>query len=663
MEEGSLLQEALQQSKEQHYHQEVGDDNNHHTTTNTLLLDVYLLPKISTTARTTKPNKKKGDDSEQRLGVIQHLLDLAKLAAKCNQFIGSQGYPWHFGGDGPVFGIFCSSGGSDSSSTDGSGRGGEYIATSNHNERKRSKIPHLRAYCRYGPSVRDEWMAIRCMVEMTKFFSNNSNEDDNYDIAVSCWDVDDGQVILIQTADVLPDWLDEDPTDKHRYACWLRQGRFQLLRQRHMTLQQALNKLQNQTDAETQQSSHPQIQNALQQWLERIIYNNDNKNNTLWQRTPLVVPRTIATMIRNRPDLIHAAIQAFCDNIDLPPPDLSTHEDWVWTVAHRGLSRTNYAMARTMVSSEWEQPGFVPPTVGVEVKRYQRKCAMDATPHLQHAVALGVRLVAGVAFLTTANQEPSTKRHKDVSFVEQRITHWCRLDQDCQHPNTSKQMLSSWILESFQQGPNHAVHDLQHVLKCPVFPEEAGRSLTLRTNPETSIRQQVINAQKQNFDEDEEFAMPLADQVDDEGWLSLEDGRFVGDNNNDLDQLLSRFQNFMVQPSDVQGVVSSSLKSSEPTLTTTKKEQMEIRPRIFMNILHAVLKDETISFPSASIDPFFYQEDYDLMENVAEEYDDDEQEETNENVREMKGLMVSMLPHVGDFSYLIILLTLTNVSI
>jgi len=224
-------------------------------------------------------------------------------------------------------------------------------------------------------------------------------------------------------------------------------------------------------------------------------------------------------------------------------------------------------------------------------------------------------------------------------------------------------MLSSWIFESFQQGPNHAVHDLQHVLKCPVFPEETGRSLTLRTNPETSIRQQVMKAQKQNFDEDEEFAMPLSDQVDDEGWLSLEDGRFIGDNNNDLDQLLSRFQNFMVQPSDVQGVVSSSLKSSEPTLTTTKREQMEIRPRIFMNILHAVLKDETISFPSASIDPFFYQEDYDLMENVAEEYDDDEQEETNENVREMKGLMVSMLPHVGDFSYLIILLTRTNVSI
>ena len=38
-----------------------------------------------------------------------------------------------------------------------------------------------------------------------------------------------------------------------------------------------------------------------------------------------------------------------------------------------------------------------------------------------------------------------------------------------------------------------------------------------------------------------------------------------------------------------------------------------------MNILHSILKGKDLSFPS--VDPYFYQEDYDLMEDDAEEND------------------------------------------
>lgn len=535
MEEGSLLEKALQKERQE------SDDPSNYGDKNAVLLDVYSL--------------------KTDLNHVQHLLSLAELAGRCNGFLQSQSYQWHYGGDGPVFGIHGSDG-----------------------------IPHLRAYCRYGPNVSDEYMAIDFMLQMSSTFVKE-------EIAISCWDVDDGQVVLIQTSEVLPEWIDEDPTDNHRYACWIHQGRIQLFQHPHISLQNALSEMQKQKDGS---SSHGSIQNALEKWLE---YN--RKHALAMQRTPLVVPRKIAHLIRNRPDLVHAAIQEFCDNIDLPPPDLSQHEDWVWTT-HK-MSRTNYAMARTMVSSEWTTPELLP-SVGVEVKRYKRQCAMESMPHLKYAVQLGVRLVAGIEFLSESKFQSSS--------LDKRVAHWCRLDKECE--GGTKQS-SSWILESYQQGPNHSSYNLEKVLKCPVVAEEA-KNLTLHSYPDVSVKQQILNAQK-GVDLDEDFPMPLPDQVDEESWLVLEGGETVQGNN--LDTMLSSFQNFMVQPSGVEGVSSSQ----------SPKVRREIRPRVFMNILHAVLRGEELSFPSK--DPFFYQEDYDMMDSNE---DDDE----SDNLQEMKGLMVSV---------------------
>lgn len=544
MEEGSLLEQALKSSPQAPLGLET------ESTKNVLILDLY-------------PLRSEHDR-------IQRLLRLAKLANTCNTFLQSKNdFHWHYGGDGPVFGVHVGEEG----------------------------IPHLRAYCRYGPSVADEWMAIEHMLTLSQELDE--------DVAISCWDAEDGQVILIQTAEVLPDWLDQDPTDTHHYACWIRKGKVQLLRQSHASLSAALEFLRTQ-DPNTK-SSHPKVQDLLQLSLSR------NQEHALAkQRTPLVVPRQVASVFRNRPDLVHAAIQAFCDHIEDLPPDLIDYSDWVWTMA--SLSRTNYAMLRTMVSSEWKTAEFVPPT-GVEVKRYKRQCTTDATPHVQHAVQLGVRIVAGLEFLS--------KTKWDTMSTDKRIAYWSRIGEQCQ-VDGSKSQGPSWILQSYQQGPNHAQHDLTDILKCPVFPEEAA-NLTLRSHPEASIKQQLLNAQKIE-DADEDFPMPLADQVDDESWLTINNGDGDGDGvdgTNDLDTILSRFQNFMVQPSEVEGVAA--------TAAPIPKSRRDIRPRVFMNILHSVLKGDQLSFPQSE-DPFFYKEDYDLME----------ESEDIEASSEMRGLMDAM---------------------
>lgn len=532
MEEGSLLQHVLQrQSQEDVSATEAGEQN-------VIILDIFSL----------------------KLGLdhVPNLLSLAELANQCNELLQSRNYAWHCGGDGPVFGTRVGNDG----------------------------IPHLRAYCTYGPNVQDEWTVIDFMFQLS--------EEIDYDFAISCWDVDDGQVILIQTAEVLPEWLDDDSSDNHRYACFVRKGKIQLLQKPNISLPDAIKTLQSQSKNAT--SSHPRIQNRMMQWLEI------NRQHTHSQAAPFVVPRKVAMIMRQRPDLVHAAIQAFCKNIEEIPPSISNHEDWVWTTHE--LNRTNYAMARTMVSKEWKSSEYLP-RVPIEVKRYKRQCAMESTPHLKYAVQLGVRLVVGFEYLAKSKLVPP-------SIVE-RVAHWCRLEQDCTHSDQG-----SWILESFKQGPNHSIHDLSYILKCPVFPEER-EFPTHWTNSNISLQQQLVIAQK-DVDEEEDFPMPLSNDVGDESWLVLEGGDGVS-GNKDLDAMLSKFQDFMVQPAGPEGVSSS-----------TADTNLKVRPHIFMNILHSVLKGESLTFPRS--DPYFYDEDYDLMEEDSDE---------NKPGGAMKGIMVRYL--------------------
>jgi hypothetical protein len=524
MEEGSLLREALQ-------HQQNPQDLDK----SSILLDVYSL--------------------RSDLDHASLLLHLAELAGICNQFIASQGYSWHTGGDGPVFGVHV---------TDG--------------------VAHLRAVCRYGVCVMDEWMAVDMLLELSKT---------RMDIVVSCWDFQDGQVILIQTAHVLPEWVDQDPSDTHRFACWLQQGRIQLFRKSHVTIQQALEMLSKKDE----DYSIPVIQQSLQAWLTSI-----RSQARLTHRTPIVLPRKVAYLIRQRPDLIHAAIQAFGQHMDEPAPNLMEQEDWVWTTCT--TSRTNYAMIRTMVSPEWETPERLP-RLPMETKRFQKQCVNEVTPHVRHALELGVRIVVGFEFLRQSPSQPPVS-------MEQRMANWSRLDRHCCGGKEGE----DWILQAFQRGPNYASHNLDHLLKCPVFPEEEADFLTLRSHPDTSLKQQILQAEKGT--DDEEFLLPRPEHVDDESWMDVEGNR----SEDDLDGMLSKFQSFLVQPSGPEGVESSS-PSHQPTI------KLEIRPRVVLNLLHAVLKGQEIVFPTK--DPFFFQEDYDLMD------DDGDNEDSG-----MKDIMVSL---------------------
>jgi hypothetical protein len=125
-----------------------------------------------------------------------------------------------------------------------------------------------------------------------------------------------------------------------------------------------------------------------------------------------------------------------------------------------------------------------------------------------------------------------------------------------------------------------------------------------------------------------------------------------------LDTTLSKFQNFMVQPSGAQGVDPTTTTTTTTTDTDTKQQKvvLEIQPRIVLNILHAVLKGDDLTFPRnsgpgnrhdpTSGDPYFYPSDYDHVLNDDDDNDDDDDngddylEGGHHQQSEMKELMV-----------------------
>jgi hypothetical protein len=206
-------------------------------------------------------------------------------------------------------------------------------------------------------------------------------------------------------------------------------------------------------------------------------------------------------------------------------------------------------------------------------------------------------------------------KKKTTTSIDERMVFWSRIERESYG--------TSSVLENYQSGPNNSIYDLSHVLKCRVFPEEVDYE-------EKSLREQIRQGLKtysiRNLP-DENFTTPRFDQVDGEDWMELKKSdeknpNGVLDTTEDLDVLLRRFQTFMNQSSDVEGIASQKNKSNRES-GINEDEPIVIRPRIFLNIMHAIFKGEKLEFPAS--DPYFYQEDYDLMESDGEDDNEDEE--------------------------------------
>jgi hypothetical protein len=574
MEEGSLLQEALNRENELE---------------NSLIVDVFCLAKI---------NQQPPTESSS----IATLLTLAETAVALNEFLQAKNYPWLSGGDGPVFGATIADG-----------------------------IPCVRAVCRYGVSVADEWTLIRYMLQFTAGRS---------DLAVECWDIDDGHVLLIQAAEVLPLWVDQIGPEQCRRRCWIRNGKVHVIApvsaapassEDSLSLKYALILLHEESSLITQSDL---INQVIQETCRRI------ETAGQWHQTALAVPRSVAWLVQRRPDLVAAACHAFLQNASkksLPKQHESllagTCEDWVWTIATMG--RTHYSILRTMVAPPvWITDDAIPTVYqSIEVRRLKRVSAAQVTPHLRYGLQVGVRLVAGLDYLLQqqASKVPTTIPAA-LSLAERRILYWSRMDTECRPLESGSGGGGNWLREAWEAGPNQSRYNIDSILNCPVFDEEVNECATPISRPQESVsvylRKELV---KMNHPE-RDFFMPRIEEVDSEDWMTMPSEEemakaaapvpfqsrseaakpAVPKDDKALDEVLESFQSFMTSKSGVEGI--SSRVDDEP-----ERRPIQINPTVFLNMMHTVLQAKSadeIDFVPASEqqDPFFSQEDYEMME-------------------------------------------------
>jgi hypothetical protein len=698
MEEGSLLQQVLEdvQSRRDRQAHEISS----FWTDNVLLIDVFCC--CSKANNTKEDGNERVDDDDESLSLRWSLLQrLAQLAHELNDYIQRYRYPWHVGGDGLVFGIHTT-----------------------------DSIPHLRGACSYGANVQDEWMAIAMMKRWSAQKPTITNDKDTYDdVALQFWDVQDGHVLLIQTADVLPEWVDRIGPQACRYRCWMIQGQVVLVapddsntstfasatNSKKLSLSTAFQVLSQWCcrNSEASKASSPSgqveqhvtcpraVNEALQQYLhpsdqdlEQAIISSSSPSTTMESvgdlsssttttipasatftsvtasmaslafashrhRTAAILPRSMASFFKQRPDLINSMVIMFQQlaesNISLTNNTKTWKtqpgEDWVWTTMP--MSKTNYAMLRTIETPMWQAVDddgsnrIPPPYQTTQTQQWQQRLGTPEFRHVQHALQLGIRLAATVDYVLHLNEKQQQQQSRQTvssstpsmtpNVTERRIQqHWMRIHRECSGRDNN---YNDWRNED---------HILEVMRNCPVYDPElllvssdatGGNETTLNpcplTRPGVSLAMQIATALElfttaTPEPSKEDFEVPSPEDVDDEeGWmvLSEKDGRDLEEayRQQSFTSPFAVFHHQRQQPQQ-SSCTNDNTKPTQSGSGSTDQQQLDdmlnsfqsfmtkpsevegvdtrpvsqepieetgkivIQPRVFLNLLHAVLQ-------------------------------------------------------------------------
>jgi hypothetical protein len=566
MEEGSLVQEALHTIQQSR--------ENGGSLRNRLIVDLFLI--------------------QEDLDRIQSFQTLVSLCSSVNDSFAAltQNYPWFSGGDVPLFGVQV---------TDG--------------------VPHLRGSCSYGPSVSDEWAMIGAVMEISRHKLNT--------VMIKLWDADDGQILLIESAMVLPEWVDEIGPVACEHRCWVVQGKVTLIRpnlaNEPLSLKDAIQCIREKKLTQRLSS----VQAAVEKRLAPFDFALKNPWKDVSHRTSIVLPRQIAFLLHKFPTLLQCSVASF-ERFSYSKSSLGKldFDDLVWTT-HR-MGRTSFALLRSLQTPEWDSEDHIPDVYkSVEVNRMKRTCQVESTPHLQNALQLGLRITAGLDYIL---RQPSAEHGTEILAENRILQHWTDLDVACGGDGT-------WLREAWIAGPNQSPIDLSGFISCPIESVDIQEAFPFpRTHPRKTLKAFVQQNLGKEPTEEPIFIIPGPDEVDDEHWMHLkgdeqELGKFLQPQALDeepivpteehasnkaepLDDFLDNFATFVEKESDAKGVVTK--ESADVNLD----EPVTIDPKLFLNLLHKVLSSTPEEISNLTTeddteddsDPYFGSEDYDITE-------------------------------------------------
>ncbi len=340
---------------------------------NALILSLYLIQSDKDILHKT------ANIIHNRANLYKRLCEACEIANKIlrSAAASSSTTPFQAGGDGPIFGIHCNISNDDEQLStkhdfdadelwqlQGSTTAVDEKFTSNdidddddeekadtHNNTLESdsnnigstfQQPHLRAIFRYGNDINDMWRCISLILKITTDLANV-----NLRSAVECWDVNDGHILLIEAAEHLPSWVDDDVIqggvggpEGTPNRCWIVDGKVHLIsptRSRDissmkkntkvdlLSRREALNALVDSFHKDPDGSStlaSDSVQYAIDHRINRTDYSarnssdksRVNSSNSHWHVAAAALPASVAYFLQKHPSLVPLIIGSFCKN-------------------------------------------------------------------------------------------------------------------------------------------------------------------------------------------------------------------------------------------------------------------------------------------------------------------------------------------------------------
>ncbi len=512
---------------------------------NAVIISVYPLDAVDDDAASAAAsNGTTAKEAMRRVAALGHIInDIVLPNLRTETF----SYPWHMGGDGLAFGAECRS----------------------HDSSDGTVVPHLRAVLRYGHSIADEWCAVAVMYHLMHVLKTQHNTR----VAVEIFDADDGQFLLIEAADALPDWVDELGVDGMLHRAWLLDGSMRLLPPSEkgkndggMSQVAALHSLQSSPCSATVAPSAVQdmIMAKIQPFLDALQPGNSravavpSAISDHMHRAAMVLPLNVAVLIRNQPHIIPAAVHAFCRNEGQKKSgpetrsqarrDANESENNISgatngpDVAFERLVTTVVTLSRTTYAVLLTGEGLIPPPFpvpkeyrSVELNRMRRRLKNDAlTDRFRHALEGGVRLTRGLEHLLVGQSSPvsragatrdgsNTHQELTIGDKEQRVClHWSRLGNELG-------LGGEWIREAWLEGPNGTSDGKSYIdvfLKCPTYrPEMTRGGLWPLSHPGKTaqeVARELFRSALRSGATAADFPMTREDEVDGDKWIDLD---------------------------------------------------------------------------------------------------------------------------------------------
>lgn len=553
-EEGSLLGEALAFMKYQRetlknvgplsplLSQGQNDGLNTSNDSETVFFSMYILDACETNLKHTEIMSRIA-----RLGNITNTI-LSDLQKRIK-------YPWFVGGEGISFGVDV-----------------KY--------EKGKSTPYLKACCRYGSSVTDEWYSISVCFFLSKVLWKIFG----FKVAIEALDVGDGQVLLIESALELPEWVDKLGPMGCENRVWVIDGKLHLIppslhlqttyhekNHNQLTIFDAI-KILNQSESLLETKGNENIQKSLlpriQSFLHLCEKDDELQSNSVEKyddcysmpllqttfrrnlhRAAVIVPFKLAILIQERQDLISSAILSFCshgpdyiEKISKKTKESSNSENSSINLSKefpfRNLvflvipfTKTAYTM---LMSGAGRIPQFDLPKEfrSIETTRMSRKCRADTSSHFKNAIETGARLTCAFEWLYSHSKvlqlktkNMSNNLYNGAGDVQKRVcVHWKQIDKLCGGDGI-------WIDECWRDGPNNETQgnaSITELVKCAVFDPEIKRnvSLCLHSMPNVPIHEQINKSIKKGnsnpaINNALLYPFPRISDVDSDEWINL----------------------------------------------------------------------------------------------------------------------------------------------